>query len=50
MSVNKWIGIGNVGNEPEIRELPNGSSVANFSLATTEYWKDKSGERQTITE
>lgn len=48
--LNKVFLIGNVGVEPEIRDLPNGSSVANFSLATTDYWKDKSGERQSKTE
>lgn len=46
MSVNKVILIGNLGKDPEIRYMPNGEAVANFSLATTEKWKDKSGEKQ----
>jgi single-strand DNA-binding protein len=38
--------IGNVGKDPEIRNLQSGSSVASFSVATSEHWKDKGGERQ----
>lgn len=50
-SVNKVILIGNLGNDPEIRYTPNGSAVANVSLATSESWKDKqSGEMQDRTE
>jgi len=51
-SVNKVILIGNVGKDPEIRHLGNsGDRVANFSLATSENWKDKtSGERKEKTE
>jgi single-strand DNA-binding protein len=46
-SVNKVTIIGNVGNEPEIRAFPNGGRVANFSVATSERWKDKtSGEQK----
>lgn len=41
-SVNKVILVGNVGREPELRVTPSGLSVANFSLATTEKYKDKS--------
>jgi single-strand DNA-binding protein len=48
--LNKIILIGNVGQDPEIKTLPSGSHVANFSLATTEYWKDKAGNRQSATE
>ena len=49
--VNKAILIGNLGNDPEIRYLPNGDAVANLSLATSESWKDKqSGEMQERTE
>lgn len=44
MSVNKAILIGNVGKDPEVRHLEGGSSVANFSLATTETYRNKSGE------
>ncbi len=48
--VNKVILIGNVGQDPEIRDLPSGSKVANFSLATSETYTDRSGQRQTQTE
>jgi single-strand DNA-binding protein len=51
MSVNKVILIGNVGKEPEIRSMNNGNEVALFSLATSEYWKDKTtGEKKDKTE
>jgi single-strand DNA-binding protein len=50
-SVNKVILIGNLGKDPEIRSFPNGGRVANFSIATSESWKDKnSGERKERTE
>ncbi|MGJ8563273.1 MAG: single-stranded DNA-binding protein [Alphaproteobacteria bacterium] len=50
-SVNKVILIGNVGNDPEVRSFNNGGKVANFSVATSETWKDKqSGERKEKTE
>jgi len=50
-SVNKVILVGNVGNDPEIRTFNNGGKVANFSLATSENWRDKqSGERREKTE
>jgi single-strand DNA-binding protein len=49
--VNKVILIGNVGNDPEIRYMPNGNAVANISVATSDSWKDKStGEQQDRTE
>ena len=48
--VNKVILIGNLGSDPEVRYTPSGVPVANFSLATTETWTDKSGERQERTE
>jgi single-strand DNA-binding protein len=49
--VNKVILIGNLGNDPEIRYTPNGSAIANVSLATSETWRDKqSGELQDRTE
>ena len=38
--------IGNVGRDPEIRTTTGGSKVTTFSIATTERWKDKEGERQ----
>ena len=49
-SVNKVILMGNLGRDPEIRYMPNGEAVANFSIATVENWKDKSGVRQEKTE
>lgn len=49
--VNKVILVGSVGQDPETRHLPNGSAVTNFSIATSEVWKDKnSGEKQERTE
>jgi single-strand DNA-binding protein len=49
--VNKVILVGNLGKDPEVRHLEGGAAVANFSLATSESYKDKtSGERKTITE
>lgn len=49
--INKVILIGNLGTDPEVRYLPNGDAVANFSLATSESWKDKqTGETQERTE
>ena len=49
-SVNKVILVGNLGRDPEMRYLPSGDAVASFSIATTETWKDKSGQRQEQTE
>jgi single-strand DNA-binding protein len=48
--VNKVMLVGNVGQDPEVRHLDSGVAVANFSLATNETYKDKSGERVTQTE
>lgn len=49
--VNKVILVGNVGNEPEVRYMPNGNAVANVSIATSETWKDKgTGDQQEKTE
>lgn len=49
--VNKVIIIGNVGKDPEIRQMQDGFKIANFSVATSESWKDKvSGERKERTE
>lgn len=49
--INKVILVGNVGRDPEIRYTPSGMAVANFSVATTDRWKDKnSGEMQERTE
>lgn len=48
--VNKVTLVGYVGKDPEMRYLPNGDAVANLSLATSEVWKDKSGQKQEKTE
>ena len=51
MSLNQVCLIGNVGQDPEIKSTQDGKKIANFSLATTEGWKDKSsGEKKTKTE
>ena len=51
MAINKVIVIGNLGANPDIRALPNsGQNVANFSLATTEHFTDRSGTKQQRTE
>ena len=49
-SVNKVILIGNLGKDPETRYMPNGNAVTNITVATTDKWKDKSGEKQEKTE
>jgi single-strand DNA-binding protein len=49
-SVNKVILIGNLGRDPEVRYLPDGGAITNISIATTDVWKDKSGEKQEKTE
>lgn len=49
-SVNKVILIGNVGRNPEIRQSADGKKIANFSVATSESYKDKSGQKQEKTE
>ena len=49
--INKVIIVGNLGNDPEIRTMPNGEAVANISVATSESWTDKNtGERREVTE
>lgn len=49
--VNKVIIVGNLGNDPEMRTMPNGEAVANISVATSESWIDKNtGERREVTE
>src|SRR3954467_11080473 len=48
--VNKVILVGNLGNDPESRSLGNGGEVVNLSVATSENWKDKEGNRQERTE
>lgn len=49
-SVNKVLLIGHLGRDPELRYTPNGTAVANFTLATNEAWTDKAGEKQERTE
>lgn len=49
--INKVIIVGHLGNDPEIRTMPNGDAVANISVATSESWTDKnSGEKKEVTE
>ena len=49
--VNKVILVGNLGKDPEVRHLESGAAVANFSLATSETYKDRNtGEKKTVTE
>ena len=45
-SVNKVILVGNLGRDAELRYTPGGAAVSKFSLATTEVWNDKAGQRQ----
>ena len=49
-SVNKVILVGNLGKDPETRYMTNGEAMTTVSLATTDNWKDKSGEKQEKTE
>ena len=49
-SVNKVIIVGRLGKDPELRYLPNGDATASITVATSETWKDKSGEKQEKTE
>ena len=49
-SVNKVILVGNLGRDAELRYTPGGAAVSKFSVATTEVWNDKSGQRQERTE
>lgn len=50
MSVNKVIILGRLGQDPELKYTPGGAAVCNFSLATTEAWTDKQGQKQEKTE
>lgn len=50
MAVNKCIFIGNLGRDPEMRYMPDGKAVANFSIGVSETWKDKQGAKQEKTE
>lgn len=49
-SVNKVILVGNLGRDPEVRYTPDNNAITNISIATTDTWKDKSGEKQERTE
>ncbi len=49
-SVNKVTIVGNLGRDPEMRAFPSGDQLANVTIATTDKWKDKSGEQQERTE
>ncbi|MHC3921698.1 single-stranded DNA-binding protein [Alcaligenes nematophilus] len=50
-SVNKWIGIGNLGRDPEVRYSPDGMAVCNITIACSNTWKDKNtGDRHEETE
>ena len=48
--INKVILVGHLGRDPEVKTIDNGAKVARFSLATTEFYRDKNGERKEITE
>ena len=48
--INKVILVGRLGADPEVRYTASGTAVANFRMATSEYWNDKTGERQERTE
>lgn len=50
MSINKVLLIGRLGQDPELKYTPSGTPVCNFSLATSENWADKSGQKQERTE
>jgi single-strand DNA-binding protein len=49
-SVNKVIIVGNLGKDPETRYMPSGDAMTNITVATTDTWKDKQGEKQERTE
>ena len=50
MSLNKVFLIGRLGQDPIVRHMPNGEAVCNFSIATSETWKDQHGQKQERTE
>ena len=50
MAINKVILIGNLGKDPEVRYSPSGQAVCNLSIATSESWTDKNGQKQEKTE
>ena len=49
-SINKALLIGNLGQDPELKYMPTGDAVCNFTVATTESWKDREGNQQERTE
>jgi single-strand DNA-binding protein len=49
-SVNKVILVGNIGKDPEVRYMPSGDAMVNLTVATTDNWKDKEGQKQERTE
>ena len=49
-SINKVILVGNLGGDPEVRHSQDGNKIVTFNVATSESWKDKSGERKDRTE
>ncbi len=49
-SLNKALLIGNLGNDPDVRTVPSGTKVAEFSVATSRQWNDRSGQQQEKTE
>ena len=49
-SVNKVILVGNLGKDPEVRYMPSGDAITNITMASTDSWKDKNGEKQEKTE
>ena len=49
-SVNKIFLLGNVGQEPQVKTFDNGDQITNFSLATSDQWTDKNGEKKESTE
>ncbi len=50
MSINKVMLLGRLGNDPEVKHTPTGQAVCNFSMATSEKWTDKQGQKQEKTE
>jgi len=48
--VNRWVGIGNLGRDPEVRYMESGQAVANFSIAINEKWTGKDGKKNERTE
>ena len=44
--INKCIIVGRLGDDPTVKYMPNGNAVANITVATSESWKDQSGQQQ----